>query len=78
MHLDRLMILLETVATAGRPLSAMEVQQATDLPRPTCYRLLQTLADHRLLDEAEGGSRYLIGDRLRRIAVLGRKPVGTT
>lgn len=72
MHLDRLISVLETVAVAGRPLSATELQQATGLPRPTCYRLLQTLAQHRLLEEEDGSSRYLIGERLVRIALLGQ------
>ena len=74
MHLDRLISVLETVAIAGRPVSAADLQQATGLPRPTCYRLLQTLTQKRLLDDApEGGS--LIGERLVRIALLGRTDV---
>jgi IclR family acetate operon transcriptional repressor len=72
MHLDRLIAVLETVAIAGRAVSPGDVQRATGLPRPTCYRLLQTLAEHRLLDEPEGASRYLIGERLKRIAILGQ------
>lgn len=75
MHLNRLISVLETVAVAGRPLSASELQRATGLPRPTCYRLLQTLADHRLLDDSEGTSRYRIGERLIRIALLGQSDV---
>lgn len=72
MHLDRLITVIETVATAGRPITTAELQQATGLPRPTCYRLLQTLAEHRLLDEPDPGGRYLIGERLVRIALLGQ------
>lgn len=73
MHLDRLMTVLETVAIAGRAVSPADVQRATGIPRPTCYRLLQTLAEHRLLDEAdENASRYLIGERLKRITMLGQ------
>ena len=75
MHLNRLIAVLETVASAGRAVSPVDVQRATNIPRPTCYRLLQTLAEHRLLDEWEGGSRYLIGDRLKRIAFLGQPDV---
>ncbi len=75
MHLDRLITVLETVAVAGRPITAAELQQATGLPRPTCYRLLQTLAEHRLLDEPGDGGRYLIGERLVRIALLGQTDV---
>ena len=75
MHLNRLIAVLETVAIAGRAVSPADVQRATGLPRPTCYRLLQTLAEHRLLDEPEGASRYLIGERLKRIAILGQPDV---
>ena len=75
MHLGRLISVLETVAVAGRPVSASELQQATGLPRPTCYRLLQTLAEQRLLDDPEGNSRYLVGERLIRIALLGKPDV---
>ena len=66
---------METVAIAGRAVSPADVQRATGLPRPTCYRLLQSLAEHRLLDEPEGASRYLIGERLKRIAILGQPDV---
>lgn len=75
MHLDRLISVIKTVAVAGRPVSAVELQEMTGLPRPTCYRLLQTLAEHRLLDEPDGNSRYLIGERLIRIALMGRTDV---
>lgn len=75
MHLDRLITVLETVAIAGRAVSASDVQRATGLPRPTCYRLLQTLADYGLLDDPDAASRYLIGERLKRIAVLGQPDV---
>lgn len=72
MHLDRLVAILEAVAVAGRAVTAVEVQAATGLPRPTCYRLLQSLADHRLLDCEDNAARYVIGHRLTRIALLGQ------
>ena len=71
MPLDRLIAVLEAVASAGRPLSAGELQRATGLPRPTCYRLLQSLTERGLLEDPDGSSRYQIGDRLMRIALLG-------
>jgi DNA-binding IclR family transcriptional regulator len=74
MYLDRLLAILEAVAVAGRAMTAMEIQQLTGLPRPTCYRLLQSLADQRLLDEPEPG-RYLIGERMVRMALLGQTDV---
>ena len=75
MHLDRLITVLETVAVAGRAISASELQHTTGLPRPTCYRLLQTLAEQRLLDEPAGDGRYVIGERLIGIALLGQSDV---
>ena len=74
MHLDRLMTVLEAVAIAGRAVTAPEVQQATGLPRPTCYRLLQTMAEQRILDEPQSG-RYLVGERLIRLSLLGQSDV---
>ncbi|MEM7125412.1 MAG: IclR family transcriptional regulator [Chloroflexota bacterium] len=71
MHLGRLITVLESVAVAGRPISTSEIQQVTGLPRPTCYRLVQTLAEHGLLNDDEDNSRYVLGDRLIRIALLG-------
>ncbi len=71
MNLDRLTSVLETVAAAGRPVQPVELQQATALPRPTCYRVLQSLTEGGLLKEAEGGG-YLIGDWMVRIAMLGQ------
>ncbi len=75
MHLDRLISVLEAVAVAGRAVSPADVQRATGLPRPTCYRLLQTLADHRLLDSPGEASRFLVGERLKRIAILSQSDV---
>lgn len=75
MHLDRLIAILEVVAIAGRGLTAAEVQKATGLPRPTCYRLLQTLAKHRLIDDPDGNAQYVIGERLIRIALLGKSDI---
>jgi len=71
MHFERLISLMELISSAGRPVTTAELQNATDLPRPTCYRLLQTLAEHRLIVSADNDGRYVIGNRLIRIALLG-------
>jgi len=76
MHLDRLVSILETIAAAGRPVSASELQKLTDLPRPTCYRLLRMLTEQRLLEDPDSVSRYVIGERLIRIALLAKTDVG--
>lgn len=75
MHLDRLISILEIIAVAGRPVSVAEVQRATDLPKPTCYRLIQSLVEQKLVDEPSGDGRYVIGERMIRIALLGKSDV---
>lgn len=75
MHLERLIAVLEMTAVAGRPISATEIHKATDLPKATCYRLVQTLLDHRLIDAADESSRFVIGERLIRIALLGKSDI---
>ena len=72
MHLDRMVAILEMVALTGRPISVPEVHKATGLPKPTCYRLVQTLQDQRLLDPSGEDGKVVIGDRLVRIALLGK------
>ena len=72
MHLERLISVLEAVAIAGRPITAVELQAGTGLPRPTCYRLLQTLSKQGLLDQSAPEGGYKIGRRLTRIALLGQ------
>lgn len=75
MHLERLIGLLEIIAVAGRPVSVGELQQATGLPKPTCYRLIQTLFDQKLLDQPAENGKFVIGERLIRIALLGKSDI---
>ncbi len=75
MQLERLISILEMTAIAGRPVSVANLQKATGLPRPTCYRLVQTLTDHQLLDVEEPDSRFVIGERLIRLALLGKSDI---
>ena len=74
MHLARVLTVLEAVAMAGRPVTASEVQQLTDLPRPTCYRLLHSMQAEQLLDEVSSG-RFIVGESLVRLALLGQTDV---
>jgi len=75
MHLDRLVTILEIVAVAGRPVSTTDIQKATGLPKPTCYRLIKTLQDQGLVEAPAGDGRVIIGERLIRIALLGKSDV---
>jgi IclR family acetate operon transcriptional repressor len=69
-RVERMMAVLETIAVGGRPVSVAELQTATGLPRPTCYRMLQSLREHGLVEVVDAG-RYQLGVRLRRLAMLG-------
>ena len=75
MHLERLVGLLEIVSVAGRPLTVAEIQKASGLPKPSCYRLIQSLSEQKLLDQPDDAGRYVIGERLIRIALLGKSDV---
>ena len=75
MHLDRLITLLELIAVAGRPISPAELLKATGLPKPTCYLLIQTLQDHRLVESPDNTGKVEIGERLIRLALLGKADV---
>jgi DNA-binding IclR family transcriptional regulator len=75
MHLERLISLLEVIAVAGRPLTAAEIQRATGLPKPSCYRLIQSLVDQKLVDQPGEDGKVIIGERLIRIALLGKSDV---
>ena len=65
------MAILESIAAAGRPVTVPEIRRMTGLPRPTCYRLLQTMRQHRLLEEPEQG-RFLLGERMVRLGLMGQ------
>lgn len=75
MHLDRMISLLEIIAVAGRPVSVSVVQKASGLPKPTCYRLVQSLVEQKLLDQPADDGKFVIGDRMIRIALLGKSDV---
>lgn len=75
MHLERLISLLEIIAAAGRPLTVGELHRTSGLPKPTCYRLVQTLQEQSLIDDPNGDGRYMIGAKLIRIAMLGTSDV---
>ncbi len=59
---ERAVALLELLGRAGRPLTAVELAAASSLPRPTVYRLLQTLATHGMISASD--HRFAIGPRV--------------
>jgi DNA-binding IclR family transcriptional regulator len=68
---DRAVLVLDTVARDG-PCSLAGLQRATDLPRPTAYRLAVALERHGVLARDADG-RFVLGRRLAAWgAVAGR------
>lgn len=59
---ERVIALLNALGRAGRPLSAGELSATVSLPRPTVYRLLQTLSGHGMIAASDG--RFVIGPRV--------------
>jgi len=65
----RAFAVLETVASAERPVSMTDVVAAVGLPKPTVYRLLTLLADAMLVLREPSSKRYSIGPRAARFAL---------
>jgi IclR family acetate operon transcriptional repressor len=76
---QRAAALLSALGDAGRPLSAAELSAVAGLPRPTVYRLLQTLRAQGLV--AQSGPAFAIGAGVlwlaaRRLEQLELRSVG--
>jgi len=69
-HLERVLLLLETVARRKLPPNITEISDATGLPAPTVYRLVRESVDSGLL-KIEPDRRYAVGTRLRQLAIPG-------
>ena len=72
------LIVLEKVVEAGKPVSATELIDELDLPKPTVNRLLLQLESEGLLQREPLKRRYQPGPRARRLALgtLTHKAVG--
>ena len=71
MHLTRIISVMEAVVATGRPVTTSEVIGLTGLPRATCYRLIDPMCRHQLIDEPEAG-KYIIGARMVRLGLMGQ------
>lgn len=64
----RMILILETLAEAGRPLSVAEIGAVVDLPKPTLHRLCTTLEEEQFLIRDTVGGRLRPARRTRRLA----------
>jgi DNA-binding IclR family transcriptional regulator len=64
----RLLLILETIAKAGVPVTPTEVNQLLSLPKPTIHRLFATLEAEGFIQREIDGRGYAPGLRLRRMS----------
>jgi IclR family transcriptional regulator, acetate operon repressor len=56
--------ILETMASARRPLSISELSVSLGIPKPTAHRIIRMLEDERLVQREPGDRRFIPGSRL--------------
>ena len=72
MYLPRLLNILEVVAIAGRPLSVREISEATNFPKPSCYKLVQDLVKDDLLIRGKS-NEFVLGERLKKLVKMNHQ-----
>ncbi len=72
MEFERLIELLEIISVSGGPVAVADIVEIAGLPKPTCYRLVQKLREQNLIVDHNNDGRYVIAERLLRIATHGR------
>lgn len=66
---EKIFLLLETLARANRSLALKDLSETTQIPKPTAYRLMQTLQKLGYVVRAdEGGTDYLLGPRIKELS----------
>ncbi len=59
---------LSAILNAPKPPSLSELADATDLPRPTVFRVIKQLEDTLLVTRTLGGDKYVVGPNLMALA----------
>ena len=75
MYLECLINLLKISVVAGRPVSVAGSHSANEVPKPTCYRVMQAPLDEGIFEDAKGDGTDTIRDRLIRIALPGKSDI---
>jgi DNA-binding IclR family transcriptional regulator len=65
---EKIFLLLETLAQADQALPLKQLAELTELPKPTAHRLLQTLQKLGYVVRDGEGSNYLLGHRIQELA----------
>jgi len=61
-------VLLECLARSGKAVPLRELAESAGLPKPTAYRLLQTLRSIGYLNQEADSSSYVLSDGIQRLA----------
>ncbi len=67
--IHRVLDILDTVAAAGKPISATEINETLNLPKATAHRLCAELEVRGYLLKKINGKSYMAGNRLHDMAV---------
>ena len=67
--IHRVLDILDTVAAAGKPISATEINEALDLPKATAHRLCAELEARGYLLKKINGKSYMPGNHLHKMAI---------
>ncbi|MDH5356042.1 MAG: IclR family transcriptional regulator [Gammaproteobacteria bacterium] len=67
--IHRVLDILDTIAAAGKPISATEINETLNLPKATAHRLCAELEDRGYLLKKINGKSYMPGNRLHEMAV---------
>ena len=71
MNIERMMNILDVISNSGKEISTLEIHKLSKIPKPTCYRTIEQMLYHELLEDPNNNNRYVIGDRLRTITRTG-------
>ena len=69
MYLDKLFKILEVVVKSGAGLTVSDINKITNIPKPSCYKLINDLVKNDLLQKKDK-NRFILGERLKQIARL--------
>ena len=69
MYLNKLLNVLEVVVKSGTGLTVTKISEITNIPRPSCYKLINDLQKNDLLRK-KSENKYVLGERFKQIARL--------
>ena len=51
MNIERMINILEVISNSGQGASTSEIHKLSKIPKPTCYRTIEHLLNHELLED---------------------------